>query len=434
MVPTIGLRRRYYLYRMTTASGFIVPVAIYILLDREFSMGFILFAYAVFSFATIAAEIPTGYLGDWLGRRPSLALGSVIRIAVFMVYPFLQTQPGVLAVHVLWATGRSFLSGTQDAWLYELLATYLDESEFTRTEGRGSTTLLLTSAGAAIAGGFLYEIDIAYPFFANIGISLLGLPLLYTFPASRPNAGSHTLDSETPELDSDSDQPEDETDTQDHEIEGLAGDRLTIREAIRILRLQISRPSVRWFVAYAALINSLFLITRIYEQPALESIGIPVTGFGVLYAAFKLVSAGAASSAGWVRDHLGTRRVFMLLVPVYGVAYLGVALVPVLVVPTLFLNRGIRVLRQPIRNQYLNDRLEDAGRATVLSGAAMVLAFGGGMARLASGWLADSVGPVTFLGWSGVGIALAGAILWLLVDPVRSAPTEQATPQAVPSD
>lgn len=397
---------RYYLYRATTASGFIVPVAIYVLVDREFEMGFILFAYAVYSFATLAVEIPTGYLGDWLGRRPSLALGTLIRIGIFLVYPFLETRIGVLAVHVLWATGRSFKSGTQDAWLYELLATYLDEDAFTRVEARGSTALLLTSAGAAIVGALLYEVNIAYPFIANAVLCLIGLPLLYTFPETEQTEGQA--------------KPE--------------GGGLTVREAVRILHIQVGRPSVRWLVAYAALFNSLFLITRIYEQPALDSIGIPVAGFGFLYAAFKLVSAVVASTAGWVRDHLGTRRVFLLLVPVYGLAYFSVIIVPVLVVPVLFLNRGMRVLTRPIRNQYLNDRLEDAGRATVLSGAAMVLAFGGGMARLASGWVADSVGPVPFLGWTGVVIAVAGAVLWALVTPVRSRATGQVASQTVSAD
>jgi kynurenine formamidase len=134
---------------------------------------------------------------------------------------------------------------------------------------------------------------------------------------------------------------------------------------------------VRWLVVYAAVFQALFLVTRIYEQPALDAVGVPVAGFGLLYAAFKLVSAGAAATAGPLHDRLGARGVFLGMAPVYALAYAAILLHPVLVVPALFVNRGLTTVAAPVRNQYLNDRLADVGRATVLSGASMVLALVG---------------------------------------------------------
>jgi hypothetical protein len=400
---------RYYAYRATNSAGLYLPIAIYFLVDQGYSNGFVLFSYAVFSLASVAAEIPTGYLGDLVGRRGSLALGAGLRVVALATYPFVETKLAILAIHVVWAVGRAFRSGTVDAWLYEMLQARFDESEYARIEGRGSTVLLVTSAVGAITGAFLYTLDPAYPFLANAGLALLGLPILFTFPAVA-------------------------TAVNDDEV-------FTLREAIQTLRLQAGRPAVRWLVVYAAVFQATFSVTRSLEQPALSEVGIPVAGLGVLYAAFKLVSAGAASTAGRFEETLGARGVFALLVPLYAVAYAALAVVPLAIVPLLFVNRSRRLITRPVRNQYLNDRLENVGRATVLSGAAMVLSTAAALAKFASSAAATGVPAVEFLPWVGVGGAALGGILWLATSPVRDGsdgafdPSPGAEPgKATPTD
>lgn len=385
---------RYYLFRVTNTSGFFLPVATIFLRDKGFGIEFIGVAYAVYAFAVLLVEVPSGYLGDWLGRRPSLAIGSGVRAVVLGVYPFLQTEAAFLAIHVFWAVGRSFRSGTEDAWLYEILQARFDESEFARTQSRGSVVELVTDAVTAILGGVLYTMNVAFPFVGTAAIAALGIPVLFTFPRiDRYGNDSGASPEETPTL--------------------------TVRRALEILRLQTQRPNVRWFVLYASLFYSLFVVTRIYEQPALDTVGVPVAGFGVLYAGFKLVSALAASTVGWLTDTFDTSTIFLALIPLYGLAYLSLSLAPLLVLPVLFLNRGLNTIIGPIRNQYLNDRLDNVGRATVLSGASMVLALLGGIARLIAGWGTKQFGPVGFLPWAGVSLMLAAGVLWVLVSPVR---------------
>lgn len=381
---------RYYLYRVTTSAGFYLPVSVLVLQDKGFGLGFLGFAYAVYALGTLLSEIPTGYLGDRLGRRASLALGCGLRVLVVGLYPFLETAGAYLVIHVVWAAGRSFRSGTQDAWLYEILESRFDASAFANVESRGRMARLVVSAGGAIAGSLLYGLDPAWPFLVNAGLATLGLPLLATFPVVE------------------------ESDDSD------AAERFAVGDALRLLRAQARRPTVRWFVVYAALFHALFLVTRIYEQPAFDEIGVPVAGFGLIYAGFKLASAGAASTVGWLQDTFGIRGVFALLIPLYGLAYAGLLVVPALVIPVLFLNRGLSTVTAPLRNQYLNDRLENVGRATVLSGAAMAMALVGGVARVVAGLAAEGLGAVVLLGYAGLVIAPAGAILWVASSPVRT--------------
>lgn len=385
-----GLVVRYYAYKVTNTAGFYLPIYFVLLQDKGFAVSFVGFVSAAFSFALVAVEIPTGYVGDVLGRRGSLAVGATVRAGVVAAYPFVGTKPAYVALHVLWAVGWAFRSGTQDAWLYEVLKSTCDEDEYARIDGRANSLLLGVSAIGAILGAVMYTFEPAAPFLVNAAIALAGLPILYTFPAVE-----------------------------------TAGDdeRFGIRDAVALLRAQANRPELRYFVAYAAIFGAVFAATRPFEQPMLQAVGIPVAGIGVLYAGFKLVSAVAASSAGFVEDTLGVRGAFAVLPAVYGLAFATVLFVPLAIVPLVFLNRAINTVLRPIRNKYLNDRLEDVGRATVLSGASMALSVTAGAGKVLNGAITDTLGVLDGVATAGIVAAGLGAGLWLLTHPVRDAGT-----------
>ncbi|WP_267640551.1 MFS transporter [Haloarchaeobius amylolyticus] len=409
MTDVRPLVRRFYLYYLTNSYGLYLPVSVLYLLEvRQFGLAEIGAIKAVFSFALVAAEIPTGYLGDRIGRRASLALGNGLSALSLVAYVFVDTPVEYMLLNVVWATGWAFRSGTVDAWLYELLASRGAADDFARYRGRASTVLLVVSAGTALLSGVLATVDWTIPFFANAALAASGIPLLLTLPATADAAvEADSADADEAPEDAPENAPDDEL--------------FTVRDAVWTLRLQLGRPSVRWFLVYAALFAGLFGLTRSFEQPAAAAVGVPLPAFGALYAAFKLVSAGVAASTGWFEDHLGVAGVFLLVAPVVGVFYAGALVLPVLVVPVLFLNRAVHTILQPVRNQYLNDRLTDVGRATVLSGASMALSLASGLAKLGGGAVAEGTGAVRTIALAGVVVALGAGVLWVAVSPVRSA-------------
>ncbi|UPV76769.1 MFS transporter (plasmid) [Halorussus limi] len=389
----VSLVRRYYLYRATLSPGFYIPVSVIYMEARGLGLADIGFVQGAFLFSMVASELPTGYLGDRLGRRNALAVGSAIVTAVMLGFSVADSTADFAVVYVVWAVGWTFRTGTVDAWLYELLAERDAEDEYARISGRADSALRLVSGITALAASLLYTVDPSVPFLANAGLAALGLPLLATLPTTRGDGED---------------------------------DRMSVREAGRVLRTQLSRASLRWIVLYAALFNLVFSVTRVFEQPAMRAVGVPVAGLGVLYAGFKLVSAVAASAAGPAQDRLGTRGVLVLLVPVVGVAYASFTVVPVLLVPALFVRRGLQRITRPVRNEYINDRLEDVGRATVLSGVSMALTLASGTANVLGGRVAAAVGPVTFLSVTGVAASLAGGLLWVVTRPIREGTADAA--------
>jgi MFS family permease len=365
---------RYYAYQITNAAGFYLPVSLLCLQYKGFGLLFIGLFGAVFNFVSLVAEIPAGYVGDRVGRRASLMVSSGLRAVAMIAYAFAESAVTFVLLWVIWAAGQTFRSGTLSAWVYDYLEEYADEAEYARIEGRGRMARLVTSAVGALAGGVLYTIDVRFPFLANAALALLGISLLFTLLAVK-----NKMD--------------------DDEV-------FTVREAINVLRLQTARTDVRWFVLYLALFWGIFQVSRSFTQPAVKAVGLPVVGLGVLYAAFQLIGAGAASMSGWPEDRFEVRGFFGVLVPIFGIVYAGIAIIPLAVLPALFLYRGTMNAIILLRNKYLNDRLEEIGRATVLSGAQMVLTLGTSTASLIGGVVAETTGSVQVFFWIGVSVAI----------------------------
>ncbi|MFT4882559.1 MAG: MFS family permease [Natronomonas sp.] len=388
----VSLVRRYYLYRATLSPGFYIPVSVIYMEAQGLGLADIGFVQGAFSLAMVVAELPTGYIADRLGRRDALGLGNAIVVAVMIGFTVADSTADFTAVYVLWAVGWTFRTGIADAWLYELLAQRDAADEHARISGRPDSTLRVVSAVTALVAGVLYTVDPATPFLANAGLAAFGIPLLFTLPRT-----GRTSD----------DDP------------GIG-----VREAANVLREKLFQPSIRWIVVYAALFHLAFSVTRVFEQPAMRSVGVSITGLGVLYAAFKLVSAVASSAAGPLQDRLGPHGVLLLLVPVVGIAYASFSVIPLLLVPALFVRRGIQRVTRPVRNEYINQRLEDVGRSTVLSGVSMVLTLASGTANVLGGRVAAAVGPLPFLSATGVAVATIGGVLWLTTRPVRALTTD----------
>ena len=183
-----------------------------------------------FSIAMVAAEIPTGYLGDRLGRRATLALSNLVGAGFMLGYVVVETPLGYLSLYGVWAVGWAFRSGTRDAWLYELLNRTDDEDTFATVSGRATAVELGIEAVSALAVGALATFSWGLPFLANAGVAALGLPLLLTLP-------------ETHGLQDDSTSSADASDEEELPVDtpGQADTGLTIHAALRALRTQIGQ-------------------------------------------------------------------------------------------------------------------------------------------------------------------------------------------------
>ena len=391
---------RYYVYEATRNAHLSGPIWVVFLLSRGVSYTGVGLLDAVFSVTVVLAEAPTGYLGDRLGRRQSLLIGTAGVSLASLAFAFGSSLPTFLVAYVLLAVAQTFTSGSDEAWLYDTLRAETDADQFARIRGRGKSIGLVVSAAAALAGGLLGTVNLAWPWIASAATTALAVPVVATFP-----------EPDIEELD--------DTDAgvagSDDDADGASSDdTLGPLAALRIARDRLLTGELRGFLLLSGVFTAVMGVVGFFVQPVTRDAvagttigsftlaGVTVGGFtvdgivalGVVFAGFRLVAAAVTARTGWIEERLGAAGWFRLAPVGFGLVLAGVVAVPVAAVPMFFLLRAVRSVTAPLRGQYVNDRTPSVGRATTLSAVSVFDGLLVAPFELAGGRIADAVGPL----------------------------------------
>nr|WP_224270747.1 MFS transporter [Haloprofundus salinisoli] len=367
-------------------------------LSQGLSFAQIAILESLYNLTTVFGEVPTGYVGDRIGRRNSLLVGTGLISGTLVAIGFAGSFAALAILYVCWSMGYNFRSGSEDAWLYDALTDERSGDEFARVRGRGESVALLVGVGASIIGGYLGGVDLSYPFFVAAGVTSLGLFVLLAV---------------------------DESET----YERTRADRLGFGETLGIVRKTASKREIRSFVLYYfVLFSAVSYLVFIFLQPVFEAV-IPQYGvserqieplLGWFYAAISLVAAGLSYNAGWIVERVGLRRWFVVIPLALGASLAAMYVVPLLAIPVLLFARSVGETTRTLAGQYVNDRIESLGRATVLSAMAMVSGLTVVPFQLGGGALSDAASPLLTLGVAG-GVLFAGSLAILAWEmPVRT--------------
>ncbi|WP_158058985.1 MFS transporter [Halorussus halophilus] len=448
----VGVVLKYYLFRAVANPGFIWPIyALYVLSFEGVGYATIGYIGTVQAAIVVVGEIPTGYVGDRIGRRNSLLVAQVLFT--------LSTAGMILATDALGFTvafgvlsvANTFISGSADAWLYDILEERLDEDSYTYVRGRGGAVGSWVMAGTMIAGSLLYVLEPVYPFYAALAMNVVSFFVVAAFPKNAQYATSDEEETGDNEVMGDAEETRDGEKTEGHEQErggeneadASGTDRLTIIDALPIIRQKLTEPPLRSFVVYMALFFGVLMTAGAYIQPiAVEALkssagdllaayGVPeAASLGVLYASFTVVSAIASDRASNLEAALGVRGALLVVPLVTAVAFVAPAFVAVAAFPMFFVMRGARSVVRPIAGQYLNDHVESVGRATVLSAVSMVYALARIPFALGSGVAADAFTPILAVAGMGVVLAVGGTALQVWRPPIADVGTTSVSESA----
>ena len=392
----------YYAYKATAAVELYRPVMYLYFLAAGLSFTQIAILEAIYNVTTVAGEVPTGYVGDRIGRRNSLLVGTVLIAATLFGIGLAGSVLALAGLYVCWSLGYTFRSGSEDAWLYDALAEERSADEFAHVRGRGESVALVTGVAGGVVGGYLGGIDLAYPFFVASGVTALGVVGLLGMG---------------------------ESGTYREGGDGASPEVLGFRRALGIVRGSVVDRDLRAFVLYYfVLFAAVTYLAFIFLQPVFEVVtvdaGLPPSAvepaLGWFYAGYSLLGAGLAYFAGAIRERVGLRLWFYTLPFVVGGALAGSYVVPLLALPALLLTRGVADVTKALAGQYVNDRIESVGRATVLSAMAMVSALTVVPFQLGAGALADATTPLAALAAGGAVLVVGSAVVVLATDPMPS--------------
>jgi MFS family permease len=347
---------------------------------------------AVFALSIVVFEIPTGYIGDRIGRKKTLLLCCAIAATGWLLYAWAHTFGQFLFAEVYLGLAFGFLSGTDTALVYESLEALGEPETFTRIEGQQYAFNHLAEAGAALVGGLMAGfLPLHWTFLASGAASLLAFCLCLGITEPRRQTAVHP--------------------------------RGTWYGFYKILRFVFLKSElVRWVVPLMAACSLATMLGVWLYQPLWEERQVPIWLFGLLWAALSIPASLASRYAHRLERWLGKARVLWLLPAPALLGYLVLGLAPgcwalggAYFVPAL---RGLHV---PILSKYIQEETFSDKRATVMSIQSWLFRLAYFVVGPGIGWLAKHRGlPMAFFAAAAVALLSIGAFLPPVLRRVRA--------------
>ncbi len=305
---------------------------------RKFSMTQVTLLDVPFWLLIVVAEVPSGAFADRFGRRTSLVMASACFTLAILIFGLTGNYIVILFSYSLWALSLTFMSGADNALLYDSLKLLGREGEFAKVGGR----LAAVMAGGALGGTLLGAPMAAWMDSLSLPIVLSSVMVVASLVCA--------LSMKEPPL--------------------YAGETVRYVDLFRDARDIIwTQPAVRSFMVLATVIAvASFAPAVFFEQPFLRDHGVKVEYFGLALAPNLMLGVLTALVAYKVVGLTGPRAVYLwitgALLMSIGVlsavnSVWAFAAFPVMV--------GMRNMLQPLAGDYLNRRIPSSHRATVLS-------------------------------------------------------------------
>lgn len=298
-----------------------------------------------FSLWVFILEIPTGAVADKIGRKHSIALGSLVVALAVLVYGSIPRYEIFLLAEFLFAAGYALISGADEALIYDTLKTQGRESESTKILGRANSFHLLGILMAAPIGGI-----IAARFGINAPMLASSVPFFIAalIGWSIPEPKIHTGESASPRY---------------WDI---------IRNGFSSLRTNIH---LRTLAVDSVLVASSAYFVIWFYQPLLTRIGIPLYYFGFVHALMLGAEILISSHFTIAEKIFGSGKKYLQWSAILTTcAFLLVALYPHVITVLLFviIAGGMGITRATYITALAQKHIRSSERATVLSSVAML--------------------------------------------------------------
>lgn len=260
------------------STEFWFPIWVIFLQFRGLTYEQVLIADMVYMGGIALMEFPLGSLGDRFGRRTTYIFGCLSMALAFLMMIVISNFYLLLLSWLLWAAGLSFISGTDSAYIYEMIRNRIGERAEVKLFGffiAIKYSALLTSHFLA---GFLYALHENLPIAINCVFSIIAACLIFTLP--------------------DTTKKEDKQPNFVH----------ILKDTVSLLKnKQIQRICIIISFLYAFQYTIAILI-----QPLMVALGVQVKFFGYLYVAFTGLGILGGLAAGWLDKHLGMSKIVFI--------------------------------------------------------------------------------------------------------------------------
>ena len=229
------------------------------------------------------SEIPTGAVADAFGRRTSMIIGTTLLALTYFLYARAPTFPFLMCVNLLWAISASFVSGAEQAFLYDSLSVLGRADDYPKIAGRVSMFAQGCMIAGGVLGGIVGSIDLALPFVLTGVLGLMRSAVVLSL-REPPRMGDRSTSRRRRYKD-------------------------TLRQAWRAMR---ARTGLRYALAYASTIPlGMFAGVAVFLQPYARSVGVPVAAMGLVLTGITGAGMLGSAAAADVRQRLGERLILV---------------------------------------------------------------------------------------------------------------------------
>lgn len=135
-------------------------IFIILLMNKGLSINQIAVWQAIINIGMFFAEVPTGFLADIFGKRQSLVAGKIL-ISIYYFFLLVSNNYYILLLAAfIFGIGSTFISGTNEALLYDILLSKKDE-ECSNTGdyfGRFSSIIIISIGISMLIGGEIQKL------------------------------------------------------------------------------------------------------------------------------------------------------------------------------------------------------------------------------------------------------------------------------------
>lgn len=325
--------------------------------------------WAVITGAIFLFEVPTGILADKIGRKKSVVIALLLQALGEWLYLFANNYLAFLLIAVLAGLGYAFLSGANEALVYDSLPSDNRDGRMKKAMGMMGGAYQLAFCAAPLIGGLIVtQLEINF-FLRAILLTAISVTLAFFI--------SLTLKEPKAEY--------------QHTEENLL---LIFRDGIKqILKSQ----KLKWILAVAILTTTFSNSLLSLYQPYFARLHIPTLWIGAVLSMGGLAAFLIQKNIQSIEQKLG-RFTFLVLSLLPGLSYLAIVSItlPTLLIPIFVVAYASMEARNPLLASYRNAEIVSEHRATILSLMNMMtMLYVAGMS-LVFGRIADYSIPTAF--------------------------------------
>ncbi len=335
------------------AMGLIIPIAVIWKMNNGLTVGEAIFTESIILLATALADLPAGFIANVINNKRSLILGALLHLVGMALLIIGDSLWIFIVAAIVTGIAWAFVSGADEAYLHD---DFIDDKRKYRKYFSKVTIVdeVFTIFGMLLSSLFLYAgFDLRILFI--MATAILVAHLVYTafiLPASRSATSKKSTD----------------------------------KKATFSIQLFKSKSLVALLPLMAAL-AIVFEAGRPLWQPHMQSNGIDIAAFGVLFALLKLASI-AGSIVSNVRDFNIKDLLVVFTIMLGSLLLFGISVASISIIALcayLFTENYFRIYMSTI----LNERI-DSHRAAILSISSVIRNAIGSLIIVGTSLLADT--------------------------------------------